>query len=331
MINFQRKFFQSSKIYTQLIIILFFFLILFSANLALAEIDKKPYVNSEFIIIDDIKFHYRVFQKNADNAKAKILLVHGMGGSTYCWRNNSEFLSKIGYQVVAVDLPGFGYTERKKGLVHSSQNRAKWLNSLIDYLDEEKFNDSNPWFLAGHSMGAKPISQMALDNPERFKGLIYVGGAVYNSPPQIRGKIIGNWPFRAITKFILNTFVIKRDRIENILNSAYGEEISEKVIEAYLKTMQIEGTTDVWLDLVKSSSPALGNISNIKLPVLLIWGEDDSWVSLEEGERLKEELENAKLKIIKDSHHMVMATDYKEVNEKLISFIEKVGNNEKTH
>lgn len=321
----KRNFFQFSKISTKLIIISLFFLIILSANLALAEIKEKPYVNSEFKIINDIKFHYRVFQKNDANAKSKILLVHGMGGSTYCWRNNSEFLSKNEYQVVAVDLPGFGYTERKEDLVHSSENRAIWLMNLIDYLDEEVFNNDKPWVLVGHSMGAKPISQMALYNPERFKGLIYIGGAIYNSPPQVAGDIIGSWPFRSVAKIILNNFVLKRNRIEKLLKSAYGEDLLEKEIDAYLESFKIKGTAEVWLDLIKSSSPALENISKIKLPSLLIWGENDSWVPLEEGKKLNKELSNSQLKIIKDSYHMPMVTDYKKVNKYIKNFIEQIN------
>src|SRR6056297_937384 len=117
-----------------ILVIVVFLLIIISTNLVFAEMNGKPFPNSEFKTIENIKLHYRIFQKNNSKSKAKILLVHGMGGSTYCWRNTTEALSKEGYQLVAVDLPGFGYSDRKVGLVHSSENRAIWLMNLIDYL-----------------------------------------------------------------------------------------------------------------------------------------------------------------------------------------------------
>ncbi|MGM0437047.1 MAG: alpha/beta fold hydrolase [Bacillota bacterium] len=309
------------------IILIILLLIIILTNLELAKANEKPFLNSEFKKIGNVKLHYRIFQENKGNSKEKILLIHGMGGSTYCWRNNTKFLSEEGYQVVAVDLPGFGYSNRQAGLVHSSENRAIWLMNLLDYLDEEVFHNDNPWFLMGHSMGAKPISQMALYNSEKFKGLIYIGGAVYNSTPEIAGEIIGNWPFRPIAKVILDKFFLKRGRIENFLNSAYGEDISGEEVDAYLEPLQIEGTAEVWLDLLKSSSPALENISNIKLPALLIWGENDSWVPLEEGKMLNKELINSQLEIIEESHHMPMVTDYKKVNKYIKNFIEQINGN----
>jgi len=310
--------------YIKLVIVVFL-LIIISTNLVFAEMNGKPFPNSEFKIIENIKLHYRIFQKNNSKSKAKIMLIHGMGGSTFCWRNNTDVLSKAGYQVVAVDLPGFGYSSRQVGLVHSSENRAIWLMNLLDFLDKEVFKNDKPWFLVGHSMGAKPITKMALNNSERFKGLIYIGGAVYNSPPQVAGEMIGRWPFRPLAKYILKTFVLKRDRIKKLLTSAYGKELSKEEIDAYLAPMQLEGTTEVWLDLVKSSSPALENISKIKLSTLLIWGEDDSWVPLEEGKKLKNELINSELKIIEESHHMTMVTDYEKVNLYIKNFIEQIN------
>ena len=43
-----------------------------------------------------------------------VLLIHGLGGSIESWQNNIETISSHGLRVIALDLPGFGLSDKPK-------------------------------------------------------------------------------------------------------------------------------------------------------------------------------------------------------------------------
>lgn len=88
------------------------------------------YANSEFLDLDGVEIHYRIFNNKADKA-GNVLLVHGFGASTFTWRHTAPYLQDENFLVVAVDLPGFGLSERRKGLNHSPDARAECLWALL--------------------------------------------------------------------------------------------------------------------------------------------------------------------------------------------------------
>ena len=124
-----------------------------------------------------------------------------------------------------------------------------------------------------------------------------------------------------VFRFAIDNIVLQDFLVERALNSAYGIELPADELTAYVRPLRLEGTARALLDLIKSSSPSMTNLDQITIPSLLIWGEKDSWVSLDEGYKLEEELPNAKLAIISDSHHMPMITDAEAVNKFIVEFL----------
>ena len=90
-----------------------------------AQIPAKPFDNSRFFSIDSIRIHCRIWNENLVHPRGKVLLVHGFVGSTFSWRENIDTLVKSGYYVVAVDLPGFGYSDRSLKVNQSQSNKAR--------------------------------------------------------------------------------------------------------------------------------------------------------------------------------------------------------------
>ncbi len=283
--------------------------------------NKTPFDNSHFIEVDEISLHYRIDKARTDQSLGKILMVHGMGGSTYCWRENTGPLSESGFTVITVDLPAFGFSDRQPGLDHTAKNRADWLWGLLDYLDSELFNDNIPWILVGHSMGAKPIAEMTFNRNEDVEALVFVAGAVFNSPPNLFGNLIEQTPFNHLFEFAIRNILHQPFAINRALKSAYGREVSEEELSKYLEPLEIEGTARAWVDLVRSSSDELDSLDQLETNTLLIWGADDSWVSVDDARKLDDKLPNSNLEIIADNHHMPMVTASEEVNNLIISFL----------
>ena len=76
---------------------------------------SPPHENGHYVEIAGQTLYYRVFTPpDGSPSKGRILLVHGFGGSTNSWNVTAPKMASMGYLVVAADLPGFGYSEKKR-------------------------------------------------------------------------------------------------------------------------------------------------------------------------------------------------------------------------
>ncbi len=239
------------------------------------KIPSLPYPDSAFFsTFDHVSIHYRL--SNPIAIKGKILLVHGLAASTFSFRNNIAALVGAGYQVLAIDLPAFGYSDRKGGLVHSQVNRAKWLWELIDKIDADS-GDTKAWNLLGHSMGASTILAMDNQKPMSVISLVMIDGAVTQdnmSIPLLFETPIGQW-----LKVYLRYGALNRNNFEKLLSSAYAKPADDAAVEGYLAPLLIDKSASALVDFVKTSKNI--NIQDWKYPktpLLVTWGEADTWV-----------------------------------------------------
>lgn len=96
-----------------------------------------------------------------------LLLIHGTGAATHSWRALAPLLAKQ-FEVVAIDLPGHGFTQAPPRGAYSLLQMATSLAALLDVLGVA------PDYVAGHSAGAAIAIRMAIDRriiPRRIIGL----------------------------------------------------------------------------------------------------------------------------------------------------------------
>ncbi len=281
------------------------------------EYGTLPFTNSAFTVVNDVNIHYRVWMPE-EPVIGKILFVHGLAGSTFSWRYTVDTMREAGYAVVTVDLPGFGYSDRTRGLDHSQTARARYLWALLEELDQNTMLDTvrnQPWDLVGHSMGGGTITAMVLAKPHRTRALFYVAGSIDHQPPGIASSILG---LPVIGSWLANVFrflFLNPNRINRFLESAYGRELLEYEVIGYLTPLKIKGTQHTFIDITTSRGVALEHsLSTITTPAFLLWGADDSWVPLNVGHQLADDLLHAELTIIQGSAHCPMETHASEFN-----------------
>ena len=129
-----------------------------------------PYPDSHVTEVEGVMVHYRLGV--AETSRGKILLIHGLGGSTSSFDTVIGPLVDAGYLVVAVDLPGFGYSGRPEGFDHSQMHRAALVWQLLDEL--ERTAGTDPWIILGHSMGGGTAVAMACQRPGSTRSVVLV-------------------------------------------------------------------------------------------------------------------------------------------------------------
>jgi pimeloyl-ACP methyl ester carboxylesterase len=103
------------------------------------------------------------------SGETTLLLIHGLGSNAKGWSRNIPVWAED-YRVIAVDLPGYGYSE-KKAYPYSLSFYAEVLTEFLDELGIEKA------VFVGHSMGGQISTITALTYPDRVEKLVLISPA----------------------------------------------------------------------------------------------------------------------------------------------------------
>jgi pimeloyl-ACP methyl ester carboxylesterase len=240
----------------------------------------------------------RVHVERWGDSGPHLVLLHGFAASTYSFHKLGPLLGKD-HRVVAIDLNGFGYTERPAGPeAYSIDGQVRMITGVCEQLDISRAH------LVGHSFGGQLALQIADRHPERVERLVLI------SPPTDLGEV--PWPLRfgAVREALypaVRFVVAKPARFRKILAGAYHQEkvLTDEVVEAYRQRLAIEGLRHAYRGFGQSLSanddgdaiPTPGE------PVLIIAGLHDTVVPLAEIRKFAAGLPGAELRILEHSGH----------------------------
>ena len=120
----------------------------------------QKFAKGKFVTVDGKKIHYL----EAGNGPP-IILIHGFLYHTVMWKKNIDDLAKK-FKVYAIDLWGWGYSERLKEQEYSFERYGKQIVGFMDALNIKKAT------LAGQSMGGGISVYVAAHYPDRVDRLI---------------------------------------------------------------------------------------------------------------------------------------------------------------
>lgn len=136
------------------------------------EDDKTTWPHSQasrFVAAAGIRWHVQQMGQKLEEGPV-LLLVHGTGASTHSWRDIMPILAHH-YSVIAVDLPGHGFTDPANGPASSIAGMSESLVALI------KAMGVDPTYCVGHSAGAVVLCKMALDKRIVPRVIVGLNGA----------------------------------------------------------------------------------------------------------------------------------------------------------
>ncbi len=241
-----------------------------------------------------------------------IVLVHGFGGNTYNFRDQIPVLARS-HRVVAVDLKGFGYSERDADAGLSATDQVRMLKRLL-----ETFSIQHATFV-GHSMGGGIVQRLAATHPDAVDALILAASARANERPR------GRMP-RFLARPLAR--VIARYVAPRMLKVAYapGTRVDATVREEYLRPIRLKGSVDGLLAMLRDGRrDAPVDVAAIRQPVLLLWGEEDRVVPLEVAQELRRELPQARLVVIDGAGHMLFEERPRDCNDAIADFLRETA------
>ena len=265
--------------------------------------------DSRFIMVDSLSVHYKMY----GTGKTVYILLHGTLATTFTWRDIARPLSEKG-TVIAYDRPSFGLTSRPMADEFDKSSPYGYqaqVNLLIHFMDALNVNHA---ILIGNSMGGAIACMAAEQYPERFDALILA------DPVQSRHALTVVFKFLAKTPQLrhLGLFYI-HNNIKRFANFLYSlswhdkSKIKQEYCDEYSKIFKIKNFEQGLWELLVAARPLekLLNPENIKIPTLVIAGDDDRVAGIEHestGTRdiinLSHKIRNSSLAVISDCGHI---------------------------
>ena len=276
--------------------------------------DQVPHSeNSHFINVDGARLHYQEFGERANSA---LVLIHGYTASLFVWNKVAPQLAEAGFRVVAVDLVGFGYSEKPRWFDYSIQSQARMVSRFMNRLGIGRAT------LVGSSYGGAVAMTIGLDYPEYVEKLVLIDAVcndeVKNHPilrlAAIRG--LGE----VITPFLLDSRIMMRHRMRGTLSRSNRHLITGERISNVLRPLiAADGHHSV---LATSRNWDANRIEQdahlINQPTLIIWGEHDTVIGIHNGYSLHDSILNSRFVILKNCGH-VPAEEKSELVSELVT------------
>lgn len=290
-----------------------------SIQLSYKNIDAIKDSDSKFIKIDNFDLHYKEYGEG----EKVIILIHGFGASTYSFRDIFKPLSNY-YKVYAIDLPGFGLTERvpSKNLSFNPYSRSGQIEVVKRFLDSIGVKKV---IILGHSMGGGVATYFTIKYPEYTEKLIIEDGAVLDG---VMGEGLVKFLKTPFGKFLWPPLVkILVNQIARLKDIAYYDTslITEEVFNQYKKVLNAKNWDKGLYEIVVSQEKLNleENLDKIEIQTLIIWGEFDKVIPVEIGYELNKLIKNSELKIINKCGHVPHEEKPNEFLEILFEFLRK--------
>ncbi len=265
----------------------------------LADYDKlvAALPSPRIVEVDGQRVHVERWGDRGD----PVILIHGLGSSTYSFRELGPRLGRS-RQVVAIDLNGFGFTERPEA--EGAYALDGQLDLVVGTMDALGIRRAD---VVGHSYGGYLAMRLAHEHPERARRLVLVSPALnMDVAPDsfIRSPVLRQMVYPGF-----RLLVSDRDRFGQLLSRAYHRQdlLTDELVGEYQRRILVEGLGRAYrgfgssLDSLQKDRVEL---SDLRQKVLVVAGRHDRVVPVESIEiALRDQPDHVRFEVLEHSGH----------------------------
>jgi pimeloyl-ACP methyl ester carboxylesterase len=254
-----------------------------------------------------------------------VFLLHGIGHSAFGWRQTIAALVRAGYRALAIDTPGFGYSDPMPRQDLRSRARlpelvAAFLDGVLDTFDVDHC------VTVGHSLGGAYAAALAARHPARVTRLVLAAPAV---GPAV-GLGVHLLGMRAARLAFLPTKQFIRWSLR--VTTHDPRRIDEEEIDELARTLCNPVAAKSFMDVVGAGLTARGlrselrlldELREIQVPTLVLWGRHDQVVPVSNSAVVMDLLPDAELRLFEDSGHMLILEEAARFNRLLLDFLRR--------
>ncbi len=236
-----------------------------------------------------------------------VVLVHGFSTPSIVWKGIIPYLTSAGYDVIAYDHYGRGFSSRPK----VDYNKDFYISTLLELFKYLKIEQKV--HLIGYSMGGPIVGYFANENPNKVKSINFIAPAGYMFKRKTQSNIylkILNFPF--VSKYISIVFPslmyggsssieLSTEEDENRLSQ-------DELNKVYKEQMKYEGFTRSLISTANNfnlfnTQKMYQELGQKKIDASVIWGDEDEIVPFNGLSYLKSDYPKINYKVVKNGHH----------------------------
>lgn len=265
-----------------------------------------------------------------------VLFIHGTGAWSGLWAETMAPLAQNGFHTLAMDVPPFGFSQKFKSPEdYATQKQAARILAVLAGADIKGAA------LVCHSVGCRAALEAVLQVPEAFSRLVMIDPALsfgedaahphLEAPrpnavarfaletPPLRDTVLGAWGTSSYSIApIFQSFLYKKDAVTPA---------RLKLLQQPLRLDGLTAAEGAWLQNLALNAETgriadLANYKYIRLPVLLLWGRQDTVTPLWQGQALEKIIPGARLMVIDEAGHIPFLETPEAVNDALLQFLQ---------
>ena len=270
-------------------------------------------ISSHYTQVESVNIHYTMSGQGET-----ILFLHGWPTSSYLWRNILPGLATK-YQVIALDLPGFGNSDKRLEDSFSFRYFNRIISGFLKNLEIETVT------LGIHDLGGPIGLNWTIHNMEKVNRLILFNTLVY---PKLSWAVklfglatvvpgVKNWLSSPIgIKKAINFGVHQKHRLTNEIIQQYQapfkDKNARKVLLKSVQRLSIKGFQEIERKL-----------PSFKKPVQILYGERDNILPKVKKtmERVKRDLPQAQIRSFPDCGHFLQEESPKQLSDAILNFM----------
>ena len=244
-----------------------------------------------------------------------IVLVHGFGTSSFLWRWVAPQLAGQRQTAFAVDMLGYGESDRPIDAEYGVAAQAEYLDRALTALRVGQA------VVVGVDVGGAVALRLAATRPDRVRGLVLVNSVAFDALPGRDVRTLQRntvrFAFR-VTRGMFGAAPLLRPVLAGSV--ADPERMPERLVARYLAPYVGADGVSHLLALARALRPADVeelDLAAITMPALVVWGEADRWLPADLPDRLAAAIPQGRLVRIPEVGRLVP----EEAPEELVSLI----------
>lgn len=272
---------------------------------------------SRFVEAAGIRWHVQIFGEGP-----VLVLLHGTGAATHSWRGLIPLLQPH-FRILALDLPGHGFTQRPPQRLFTLPGMAAGVCELLKRLD------MSPAMVTGHSAGAAVMLRMALDCRIEPKGLVSLNGAL-----RPYGGDAARWLSPLAKALFLNPFMPRlfawqaggKSSVARLIRNT-GSTIDEEGVAHYQTLVSNPDHVAGALGMMANwdLAPLARDMGMLDVPLLLIAGRNDKAIKSEDAFAVRDTAQKARVEILPGLGHLAHEEAPQVVADLMLAFARECG------
>ncbi|MEH6671008.1 alpha/beta fold hydrolase [Halopseudomonas sp.] len=245
-----------------------------------------------------------------------ILLMHGIPTWGFLYHAVIPLLAECGYRVIAPDFLGHGFSDKRDRFDRSFQDQARMILALLDRLGIERTH------VVGHDTGGAVALILGIEHPAVVERLVISNAVCYDrfDDDMLDFGHPLRWKSKPVSALL--------DALDESL--AMGLSDQQRLTVAFA-----EGIKAPWSDeegklsLLRNASALNANQTmalvdrhhTVTAPTLVLWGEDDPWQKVADGQQLASEIPGARFQLIQGASHWLQQDAPERFSQALLDFL----------